>query len=756
MMASSAKEKTLDPLRRHNSARMIFEKYADSVSQQIKLEMFDKVCESIVQSVSEDSQDKDPNQVPVLSPTCQSHVLGFCFEDFDKNGDRAISWPEFVELHNAVLAFQLSSLKSLSFVSLASSSGEDQNRRKLKKMHGFVLGDVGFSASYKFARGSSTYDTVNLSNNIIGQGIVAWVRRFDNQNTMRNLIVQNCRLKDSDILKLISHLSDHPNVKRIDVRGNSIRKASTYKALHTLADRNVRICEILLDDTHLTGVSFGAVKAMQKSLASNRRRSHTNSRNIRDSLEQKNKNANPGRSMLFKITDKSAKTFADLTRTRWTATGFMNGLIAAKRAIKRDWPAQVCTGKKMRAQARSYMEQISKENGIQLEAHRPRSMKDLRSQGNVEMYTDEALRQRSSLRSHPEIMSCIHRWWYCLLIPTFDKNLNGVLEKNEYIVFHKCLNMALQASIESHSKAISPQKATQMALEDWEADSNGFGHVDLEMFENALFELVDLWTDTTDVQEYLDFLDFLFSSMSIAMKKFPYLNDQQRQNIQFQVRQQRFLIDAKRCKAARLDSLGISHALNDELLTKLHRDFEEAVVEESLCGFPRSSNRGSVVSGKFTFKRKPSRGTLYDLPCSRRAFEKVLSMQGFALDTTTKRLFDIFDTDGNGYVDWSELLIGLSTIVRHSDTKTIAKRTFDLFDRDNTGILDIDRFKSMIKASCRLHGVVLQDEDIQERLNKIFPNASDCKQVSLQDFIEAVHRYPDILPLIDNGTQINK
>ena len=175
-------------------------------------------------------------------------------------------------------------------------------------------------------------------------------------------------------------------------------------------------------------------------------------------------------------------------------------------------------------------------------------MKDLRGQGDLSLYSDDALLQRSRLRHHPEIKKCSDRWWHCLLIPTFDANMDGKLQRDEYIIFHKCINMALQAGVEGlvDGTPISSQVATQMAIEDFESDSAGTDSVDAERFRNSLFELVDMWTETTDPQEYVDFLEFLFSSMATAMKSFPHLTEAQRQNIQFQTKQQRFLADAKR------------------------------------------------------------------------------------------------------------------------------------------------------------------------------------------------------------------
>ena len=38
--------------------------------------------------------------------------------------------------------------------------------------------------------------------------------------------------------------------------------------------------------------------------------------------------------------------------------------------------------------------------------------------------------------------------------------------------------------------------------DDWSRDARGCDTMDYEMFYDAIFELVDMWSDTTDVAEY--------------------------------------------------------------------------------------------------------------------------------------------------------------------------------------------------------------------------------------------------------------
>ena len=72
---------------------------------------------------------------------------------------------------------------------------------------------------------------------------------------------------------------------------------------------------------------------------------------------------------------------------------------------------------------------------------------------------------------------------------------------------------------------IGSAAATKLALEDWENDAKGGEKIDAETFELAIFELADIWTDTTDPQEYVDFLDWLFSEMVVAISQLRYHRD---------------------------------------------------------------------------------------------------------------------------------------------------------------------------------------------------------------------------------------
>ena len=199
---------------------------------------------------------------------------------------------------------------------------------------------------------------------------------------------------------------------------------------------------------------------------------------------------------------------------------------------------------------------------------------DYRRQGNLDLYTDDALRQRELLKGHPLIKGCIDRWWKMLVVPKYDLNSTGFLDRDEYIAFHRGLTAALcdeppdeeeivvggnltpqrpsgsprsvptprsgqhlqggadepeyagglhglprealertrnnQSAYHDTHVVVSEEERLTMAEDDWKRDSGGTGRVDRARFEVSLFELADLWTETIDAQAYVDFFDFLF------------------------------------------------------------------------------------------------------------------------------------------------------------------------------------------------------------------------------------------------------
>ena len=95
------------------------------------------------------------------------------------------------------------------------------------------------------------------------------------------------------------------------------------------------------------------------------------------------------------------------------------------------------------------------------------------SQGNLDMYSDEALQRRDQLADNPTLNEAIERWWMMAVCPYFDQDGSGDLDEEEYCALHIALNSVLC----EEDVPCSAEEAQQSAHEDWIADSGGDGKV---------------------------------------------------------------------------------------------------------------------------------------------------------------------------------------------------------------------------------------------------------------------------------------
>ena len=452
------------------------------------------------------------------------------FRDTDRDHSGTISWGEFATMWNASIQYEAThatvhneAARLKTAVSAAAHPVTNLGARE------GVLEQKAFSAAYRLSRSLANHTIINLSNNHIGSRILGWIDRFDPVHSMKHLVAQECALDDRSIVRLAGALREHPNIERLDLRGNPIRGRG-LEALLQLVKKNRNIIQVEIDENGLYGSSVQKCNGIRRETAMNRRSLGTAHRVRRTLLP-------PVKDALYTAGDVAHRaTQALVPRQDGSASGsqrplssIMLGLIAAKVKAARKWRKSVSAGKERRRQQKSSAKDVAQRDllvasGLNLNDRQV----DFRNQVNLDMYSDDALRQRSALREHPEIKACCHRWWNCLIIPVIDSDHSGTISKEEYLVFHKCLNFALTHEEKGRMTSLPPigsAAATKLALEDWENDAKGGEKIDAETFELAIFELADIWTDTTDPQEYVDFLDWLFSEMVVAMSQPRYHRD---------------------------------------------------------------------------------------------------------------------------------------------------------------------------------------------------------------------------------------
>ena len=97
--------------------------------------------------------------------------------------------------------------------------------------------------------------------------------------------------------------------------------------------------------------------------------------------------------------------------------------------------------------------------------------------------------------------------------PSFDLGeggLGGGLVRAQYLVMHKKIVLALEPET-------MPAEAAEAAEEDWLQDSEGALSIDKAQFDACWLELADMWTNTTQPNEYADFLEATTAIMTVEV-----------------------------------------------------------------------------------------------------------------------------------------------------------------------------------------------------------------------------------------------
>jgi hypothetical protein len=130
-------------------------------------------------------------------------------------------------------------------------------------------------------------------------------------------------------------------------------------------------------------------------------------------------------------------------------------------------------------------------------------MNDLRLQGNAEMYTATALRERHNLRGDALINQIISVFWDSIDM----EKLDGLLSKQSYIDFNFKIHIACVEDI-------TPEVALLAAEQDWAKDAKGEDKMSYEHFFHAMFELTDIWTNSVSSTEYANHLRKLLMAVA--------------------------------------------------------------------------------------------------------------------------------------------------------------------------------------------------------------------------------------------------
>eukprot|EP00908_Phaeocystis_cordata_P023216 Transcript_565.p1 GENE.Transcript_565~~Transcript_565.p1 ORF type:complete len:420 (-),score=99.09 Transcript_565:1448-2707(-) len=142
-----------------------------------------------------------------------------------------------------------------------------------------------------------------------------------------------------------------------------------------------------------------------------------------------------------------------------------------------------------------------REEAMQLQRQATRSL-----QHEPSMYSAASLERRYALRHEPRVVEELRLWW--LAAQTLGPDARG-LSPSEYQLI---LLLVYKAMIDEFSLA----EATQAVHEDWLNDARGSALLSASGFMDCLFELADVWTSTTDAEEYSEFLHRLLLNVTFV------------------------------------------------------------------------------------------------------------------------------------------------------------------------------------------------------------------------------------------------
>jgi hypothetical protein len=125
--------------------------------------------------------------------------------------------------------------------------------------------------------------------------------------------------------------------------------------------------------------------------------------------------------------------------------------------------------------------------------------RDKRKEGNAEMHSPESLRARESVRRSVSVIAACDTWWKDMH-EQFPDLVN--VNRRLYVALFSLVYAVLLPTV-------SVRERMTLILDDYKSDVRKSKALVLDhhIFMACLFELADVWTDSTDESEYVDFLN---------------------------------------------------------------------------------------------------------------------------------------------------------------------------------------------------------------------------------------------------------
>uniref|UniRef100_A0A8B9SBY1 Guanylate cyclase activator 1C n=1 Tax=Apteryx owenii TaxID=8824 RepID=A0A8B9SBY1_APTOW len=137
-------------------------------------------------------------------------------------------------------------------------------------------------------------------------------------------------------------------------------------------------------------------------------------------------------------------------------------------------------------------------------------------------------------------------------------------------------------------------------------------------------------------------------------------------------------------------------------------------------------------------------------------FKKLLGLQGLDPqgDLYIERVFDVFDLNQDGFIDFLEFIAAINLVIRGKIDQKL-KWYFKLYDADGNGCIDKKELLSIFTAIQAINGHT--DTSAEEFTNMVFQNIdmNNDGELTLEEFISGVERDGNLMDLITKSFDLS-
>jgi len=150
------------------------------------------------------------------------------------------------------------------------------------------------------------------------------------------------------------------------------------------------------------------------------------------------------------------------------------------------------------------------------------------------------------------------------------------------------------------------------------------------------------------------------------------------------------------------------------------------------------------VHGLYTRYSEIANSTFQDQSIHKEEFRKALGMgSSFMAD----RLFDLFDKDKSGQLDFRELCLGLSHFSPDASTTDKIEFTFRVYDLKGDGVITPDELNTVVSRFLLDEGIYHTKAHVTEIVRQTFREADTNRdgQIGLEEYSNYTLKHPEIL-----------